>query len=453
MSIRKNSPICVTSLSFVTIALVIGIICHLFGSENAGEDDSRTNDPLFILYKTYLEDVEKKGKADLVWVDRFIAAAGKDASSHGRLMLLYEALGISNSSEDFERSKQIIELITKIQPDENKKILMIGELGEVEREQCLAEKLANNSNGVTQHAKKSIDGFAKYKEAVEKIPLSSGGLLRQRYLMYASMAGRLARDELGDQQTALQFYNTALEMIRQEPDLPDGAFSVGLGYDLDHFLLSKAETLIESEKYDEAEQVMNEYGETGKLSSSGLPHSVYALEVAVHALVVKNKDLTNFLEKWVQTKPRDSKTFACVLYVARKKLESGDIDAAQKYYESIRENYWEDVLKSSVAEFVDQDLGYISQTLGDLSDIYLSKRDMKKSEECQAELRKLLPKYNDEEQRVKVMLPSAEGGIAGLPPKKSHAAIMVIVVNVMLVAIIVLRLFTLKRQRNTKSSN
>ncbi|MDR1480541.1 MAG: hypothetical protein LBJ00_16540 [Planctomycetaceae bacterium] len=427
-----------TLLFFVSfISTTFFVLFFLLASDSSTDDvDKYSGDPLFILYKAYLEDVEKKGKADMVWVDRFLAAASTNSSSHGRLIILYEALGISNSSGEFEKSKSITKLITKIQPDESKKILMIGELGEIEREQCFIEKQNNDLQKSRLHAKNSVENFIKYKDVVSKIPVSPNGVLKQRYLMYASMGGQLARNDLRDQQTALLFYNTALEMIRQNPNLPDGEFSVGLGYDADYFLFNKAKALVEFEKYEEAKQVMDEYGSNSKLSSSGLPRSVYALEFILHALVVKNKDLSDYLERWIQTKPRDSKTFACILCVARKRLENCDIDIAQKYYEEVRTNYWDAVLKSSVTELLQQDGGYISQTLGDLSDIYLSKGERKRSEECQTELRKLLPKYDENKQRVRVLIPDNRDEYLTAPPKNTHEIIIVIVVNAVLIVII-----------------
>ncbi|MDR1385827.1 MAG: hypothetical protein LBJ67_18540 [Planctomycetaceae bacterium] len=173
---------------------------------------------------------------------------------------MYEALGISNSNQDFEKSKTIVNSIMKIQPDETKKILMIGELGEITRQQCFIEKNKNNLSKSQSLAQEAMKHFIKYQKAIEHIPVSKIGTLKQKYLIYASMAGGIARHELNDPKTAVLFYDTALEMINDEPNLPNGNFSVGLGYNKAHFLFSKAEALIEMENYEEAELVMDKYG-------------------------------------------------------------------------------------------------------------------------------------------------------------------------------------------------
>jgi tetratricopeptide (TPR) repeat protein len=446
-----NKKIIILMIFFLLLNSTIDellIKASVFSSNNEikVENNKRVDDPLFVLYETYLEEVEKKGKADIEWVDRFCVAVNNSPESTGRLILLNEALGISNSNNDFEKSKSIAELIMKLQPNETRKILMIGELGEISRQQCLIEKNNRNIAKSKVFAKESIDHFLKYKKTIEYIPKSNEGTLKQRYLMYASMAGKLARDELGDFKTAIQFYDTALEMIKNEPKLPDGEFSVGLGYDKAHFLFSKVEALLELENYLEAEQVMDQFGREIVAGASGLPPSVYVLEFVLKARTLKNKDLTEYLENWIKSQKRDSKTFACILYVARRKLASGKIESAKNYYEDVLQNYWDDVIKKSVDELIQQDGGYISQTLGDLSDIYRQEGNRDKLEKCQAELKKLLPKYDETKQRVSLIPPE----IKQLEPIKPRSKMGIIGIIIIDIAVIIILIIIIRKNRKNK---
>jgi tetratricopeptide (TPR) repeat protein len=445
-------------VSFLLLNLIIGellIKTNVFSSNNETDvnNDKRVADPLFILYETYLEEVEKKGKADkrkadIEWVDRFCVAVNNSPESTGRLILLYKALGISNSNNNFEKSKSIAELIMKLEPNETQKILMIGELVEISRLQCLIEKNNKNIAKSKVFAEESINHFLKYKKSIESISKSNEGILKEKYLIYASMAGKLARDELGDFKTAIQFYDTALEMIKNEPQLPEGKFSVGLGYDKAHFLFNKAEALLELESYLEAEQVMDQFGKEIVAGASGLPPSVYALEFVLKARTLKNKDLTEYLERWIKSQKRDPKTFACILYVARQKLGSGKITLAKNYYEDVLQNYWDDVIKKSVDELIQQDGGYISQTLGDLSDIYRQEGNFDKLEKCQAELKKLLPKYDETKKRVSLISPE----VKQLEPIKPRSRIVIIggVIIINIAAIIVLIIIIRRKRKNKR---
>ncbi|MDR1385828.1 MAG: hypothetical protein LBJ67_18545 [Planctomycetaceae bacterium] len=163
---------------------------------------------------------------------------------------------------------------------------------------------------------------------------------------------------------------------------------------------------------------------------------------------LKNKDLTKYIEHWVKTQKRDSKTFACILYVARKNLANGEIETAQKYYEDVFKNYWEDVLKGSVDELLNQDGGYISQTLGDLSDIYKQQGNLEKCEECQAELEKLLPKYNEAEQRVSVIPPKPrQQQFEPVKTRFTERIIKIVIINVVVIFISIFVTFRVIRKR------
>jgi tetratricopeptide (TPR) repeat protein len=208
--------------------------------------------------------------------------------------------------------------------------------------------------------------------------------LQQELPILFNTESELLKDVHGDLQASITKDDEAVRFLQAHPHIKN------YGYNETFFQNRRAVALLESEKREEAESAMIDYGLA--VAEPKTIKSLQARKFALEAYPKKGKDYRTFLQCWLNKVPQDAETAVVLRDIGQSFLEDGLYDEAIEVFENIRNNWWEQILILDEIPLKNQLGGYGADVLGMLGQCYQKTLQAEKAAQCIDELKCLVPK-------------------------------------------------------------
>jgi tetratricopeptide (TPR) repeat protein len=348
------------------------------------------DDPVRVIWETYLQT--RNGLNDLdEWIDKIIEVVDNHPQSTARLNVLLNLVGSCNSVKKYDKSVEFLKKILQIiDCPIYWRLDVIRELGSVHREMYLEALKRGDKSSAKTYAEKTLQYYAQFQnelrsaETKKLLQENERIALQQELSILFNTESELLKDVRGDLQASIAKDDEAVRFLQAHPNIKN------YGYNEAFFQNKRAVTLLESQKREEAESAMIDYG-----LAAAEPKTIKSLQArkfALEAYPEKGKNYRAFLQRWLDEVPQDAETAVVLRDIGQSFLEEGLFEEAIEVFENIRNNWWEQILILDEIPLKNQLGGYGADVLGMLGQCYQKTLQAEKAAQCIEELKRLVPK-------------------------------------------------------------
>ncbi|MDR0611028.1 MAG: hypothetical protein LBG58_13025 [Planctomycetaceae bacterium] len=367
--------------------LLVGLILLMIVCPYAsGQQD----DPVQVIWETYLQT--RNGLSDLdEWIDKIVEVVDNHPQSTARLNVMINLVGCCNSAKKYEKSVEILKkILLIIDCPVYWRLDVIREIGSVHKEMYLEALQRDDKSSAKGYAEKTLQYYTQFQnelisaETKQLLHENERTALQGELPMLFNTESELLKDIRGDLQASIAKTKEAVRFLQAHPHIKN------YGYNEAFFQNKMAVSLLESEKRNEAESAMIDYG-----LAAARPETIKSLQARKFALAAypkKGKDYRTFLQRWLDKVPQDAETAVVLRDIGQSFLEEGLYDEAIEIFENIHNNWWEQILILDEIPLKNQLGGYGADVLGMLGQCYQKTLQAEKSAQCIDELKRLVPK-------------------------------------------------------------